>query len=202
MRRGWLWILLIPLSGAIFSLVYVRSNPLIFNESLWSHAHCIKLAGLELYDFADKNEGKFPFHPKGYGNALLLLNEECYFALTGPGYDASPFHQAKRTGAELPEEECGRVYVQGLTKASDQGIALLFDKMPTPGGDHCHFPQRLWAPLGREVWFVGGYSRFVEERDWPTFAEQQIVLLTKEGYTREEAARLFTASPKLDGIGR
>src|SRR5258708_7490107 len=87
--------------------------------------------------------------PPAYGNALLLLDEGCYFALTGPGYDAAAFHVAKRSSTELNEGDCGRVYVQGLSKKSHRGIALLFDKVPTPGGDHCHFPQRLWAPLGR-----------------------------------------------------
>src|SRR5262249_52238369 len=104
MKRRWRWVLLVFVLGAILVVVYVRTNPLVFNESLWQHAHCIKIAGLELEQYAEANGGKFPSHPKGYGNALLLLNADCYFALTGPGYDAAAFHEAKRSGSDLPEE--------------------------------------------------------------------------------------------------
>src|SRR5262249_54228306 len=142
MWRRLRWVLLVLLVLGGLAVLYVRSHPLVFNESLWQHAHCIKIAGLELERYAEENKGKFPHHPGGYGNALLLLSEDCFFALTGPGYDAAAFHAAKRNGRDLAEEECGRVYVQGLTKKSNPEIALLFDKLPTPGGDHCHFPQR------------------------------------------------------------
>jgi hypothetical protein len=58
---------------------------LVFNESAWGHAHCIKLAGLDLLNFAEANGGKFPTHPRGYGDALLLLSNDIDHALTGPG---------------------------------------------------------------------------------------------------------------------
>jgi hypothetical protein len=195
-KRRWRWFLIVVILGVVLAAAYVRANPLIFNESLWNHAHCIKIAGMELELYADANGGRFPSHPRGYGNALLLLNEDCYFALTGPGYEAELFHQAKRDGRVLAENECGRVYVQGLSKRSNAGIALLFDKLPTPGGDHCHFPHRLWAPVGREVWFVGGHSTFIAERDWPQFALEQVELLTKKEFARAEAERLFASKPK------
>jgi len=75
------------------------------------HAHCIKYAGLELEQYASEHGGRFPSHPKGYPSALLLMNEDCFHALTGPGYDAAPLREAKRIGAELAEADCGRVYV-------------------------------------------------------------------------------------------
>lgn len=159
---------------AMLAALYAHANPLIFNESFWGHAHCIKIAGLTLSSYAHSHDGRFPYDARGYGNALLLLDEEVYFTLTGPGYSATPFHDAKKSGKQLPEEECGRVYVQGLTIDSNPEIALLFDKLPTPGGDHCHFVARFWAPLGREVWTVGGGSTFVREREWPEFKRNQV----------------------------
>ena len=195
MIRKWLWLLLLPLLGGTGCYAYVQTHPLVFNESLWSHAHCIKAAGLTLHQWADEHEGKFPYHPKGYPNALLLLDDGCYHTLTGPGYDAAAFHEAKRTGSELREEDCGRVYIQGLTAKSNHEIALLFDKIPTPGGDHAHFPERMWRPLGREIWLVGGGQRFIEESEWQTFASTQIDLLVKEGVDRREAERLFAVQP-------
>jgi hypothetical protein len=196
MLRRLRWLLLIVGLPAAAAVVYVRANPLVFNESFWNHAHCIKAAGLELMNYAEKNGGKFPSHPKGYANALLLLNEDCYFAFSGPGYDEAAFYQAKTSGRDLPEEECGRVYIQGLSQKSDPEIALLFDKRPTPGGDHCHFIDRMMARLGREVWFVGCHSTFVTEDEWPEFTKHQVELLVKEGYPREEVQRLFDSKPK------
>ena len=46
--------------------------------------------------------------------------------------------EAKKTGRKLSEDECGRVYVQGLTNKSNREIALLFDKLPTPDDVESH----------------------------------------------------------------
>ncbi len=158
MQRKWrrLLLALVLLAGGV--ALYVRTHPLVFMET---HAHCIKFAGLELLRYADEHQGRFPVHRNGYGGALLLLDDDCLHTLTGPGYEATPLREAKRAGRHLPEEECGRVYVQGLSRKSNPEIALLFDKLPTPGGDHCPFPARLWAPLGREVLFVSIDEKFV-----------------------------------------
>lgn len=172
--------------------VYVRMHPL---EFMPAHRHCIKIAGLQLANYADGHNGQFPTHPKGYGNALLLVDADCFPMLTGPGYDATPFHKAKLSGQGLAEEDCGRVYVQGLKTTSNSEIAILFDKLPTPGGDHCHLPWRLRAPLGREVWLIGCTHLFVLESEWPEFAKKQVELLVKEGINRQEAERLYASKP-------
>jgi hypothetical protein len=193
MRRWWRWLLLAVALSAVAVFVYAHTHPLVFMKT---HAHCIVCAGGCLNRYADKHEGRFPFHPKGYPAALLLMDEDGFSFLTGPGYDAGPLREAKRTGKDLVEEDCGRVYVQGLTKQSDQRIALLFDKLPTPGGDHCPLPTRLWAPFGREVWFVGAGRRFVLESEWPAFAREQVELLVQEGFDRHKAEWLFASKPK------
>jgi hypothetical protein len=170
------------------SWLYVRTHPLVFLDA---HRHCIKCAGLQLVVYAADHNGRFPYHPKGYGNALLQMNEDSFFAFTGPGYDDAPFHAAKAAGRELAEDECGRVYVQGLSTQNDPELALLFDKLATPGGDHCHLPCRIWAPLGREVWTVGGMHLFVRESEWPEFARKQARMLTDAGFSAEQAERLY-----------
>jgi len=101
----------------------------------------------------------------------------------------------EKAGIELSEEECGRVYIQGLTKKSNPELALIFDRLPTPGGDHCHLPFRVWAPLGREVWLVGLGHIFVRESEWPEFSRKQVELLVQEGFERKEAERLFALQP-------
>ncbi|MDZ4817505.1 MAG: hypothetical protein SGJ20_00875 [Planctomycetota bacterium] len=197
MKRRWKWLLVFLLLTLpiLAGWAYVRANPLVFNESFWHHAHCIKIAGLELEGYAEQHNGQFPSHPRGYPNALLLMDENCFSTLTGPGYDETPLLEAKRTGRQLTEAECGRVYIQGLTQKSNPRLVLLFDKLPTPGGDHCHFLGRMSAPLGREVWYVGTGHEFIEENQWPTFAANQVQLLVQEGYDPAEAQRLYASQP-------
>ena len=180
------------------AVVYIKSHPLVFNESFWEHAHCIKAASLALSNYADSHHGQFPSHPGGYGDALLLLNVDWFYALTGPGYDETPFIEAKREGKHLPEEECGRVYIQGLTTktiAPQSKLAILFDKLPTPGGDHCHFLPRIWAPLGAKLALRTARWNSSKSKPGP-HSREQIELLAKEGIARDEAERLYASQPK------
>lgn len=176
-----------------FCACYVRMHPLVFNESFWEHAHCINATGVALEGYAFDHGGRYPSHTNGYGDALLLLENVWLPALTGPGYDAGVFERARRTGQIVPEKECGRVYVQGLSQTNNSGIALFFDKKPTPG-DHCHFLRRIWAPSVREVWMIGG-DEAIRETEWPAFARRQVELLVAAGMAREQAERYYTEQP-------
>ena len=67
---------------------YVRAPPLVFNESLLGHAHCIKCAGFSFRIYATDHGETFPCHTNGYGDALLLTRNEvgsAWACLTGPG---------------------------------------------------------------------------------------------------------------------
>src|SRR5262249_37650919 len=148
-------ILCVMVAVVAFCAFYVRAHPLVFNESFFEHAHCIVITGLAFKSYASDHGGQFPADTNGYGNALLQLTNyvnDFWAGLTGPGYDGRVFADAAQTGRRIPEVECGRVYVQGLSETNDPNIAMFFDKMPTPGGDHCHGFHRLFAPLAREVW--------------------------------------------------
>lgn len=175
---------------------YVRTHPLVFNESFWGHAHCIKGGGMHLKVYAHDHDGRYPFHTNGYGDALILVNGGWDAALTGPGYDAMVFDRARKSGEDAPEFEFGRVYVQGLSETNDSKIAILFDKLPTPGGDHCHLFRRMFAPLGREVWTIGGDMNFIPESRWPTFAKEQVELLVAAGIARKQAETYYFESSK------
>ena len=172
----------------------MRSHPLVFNESFLSHAHCIVQTGLALRIYASDHGGHFPTDTNGYGNALLCVSNEVsgfWGCLTGPGYDGSAFAEAAQTGRPIPESKCGRVYVQGLKESDDATIAMLFDKLPTPGGDHTHGLSRLSAPLGREVSFIDGSHRFIPETAWPQFCREQIEKLITTGMAKEKAERIY-----------
>ena len=177
----------------LFAVGYVRWHPLVFNESLWEHAHCMPQATLSLLTYASDNGGRFPSNTNGYGDALLLATNYiagAWGSFTGPGYDAKVFAEAARTGRHIPEKACGRVYVQGLSQTNDPRIAMLFDKVAAPP-DHCQFPRRLWAGFFREVGFVDGSWRPVSVGQWPSFAKEQIDLLVQAGFSRDHAEQLY-----------
>jgi hypothetical protein len=164
----------------LFSIIYVRAHPLVFNESFFGHAHCMKSAGLGLESYAADHGGRFPFHTNGSAAALALPIPGGYCSdseLSGPGYIT-------------------RVYVQGMSRADDGKIAILFDKVPTPGGDHCHLFQRMRAPLGREVYTIGGGMRFIPESKWSEFSREQIELLVGAGIPRPQAEAYYSESPR------
>lgn len=191
-RRRWPVALAFLIIGAIGITAYVRAHPLVFMKT---HQHCIKCAGMILHSYAEEHEGVFPSHPKGYGNALLLLDEDVLYCVNGPGYDTDVLVAAKRNGTDLPESAFGRVYIQGLNpsklKSGSSAVVVLFDKLPTPGGDHCHLPGRMWASLAREVLYADGQRMVVAESEWPEFSIRQIELLVLEGFDRTEAERLY-----------
>jgi hypothetical protein len=180
----------------------VGFKPLVFNESWYSHKHCIKQWGVAVQVYANDHAGAFPAHPLGYAAALQLLmrppdyNMGTYLVMGAPGgYTGKVFEVANANGTWVREADCGRVYVQGLREDSNPQIALLFDKQPSPG-DHAHGWRRWNAPLRREVCLVDGSMVVIEESAWLEFARKQIELLVEAGIPRERAVALYTEKPK------
>jgi hypothetical protein len=195
MTRRRFWLKVVLAGGAVagaFCVYYVKSHPLVFNESLWQHAHCMPQASMALVTYAHDHNGRFPYHTNGYGDALLMLTPDLAapYCLTGPGYGTAAFDEAIASGGNVDERRCGRVYVQGLSQTNDTRIAILFDKVAAPP-DHCHFPRRLWHGFSRDVGFVDGDWRSVRVAKWPEFVREQVELLTEAGFTREQAQRLY-----------
>lgn len=177
----------------------VGYKPLVYNESIYGHVHCIGQIAISLNVYANDNGGRYPSHTNGYGDALLMMFDLVGGQgdlLSGPCYRGKVFEDAFRLKSDVPESECGRVYVQGLTDSSHPDIVLVFDKQPTHGGDHTHGWHKLSAPLGREVKAIGHAHRFISEREWPEFARKQIELLVEAGIPRERALALYTEKPK------
>jgi len=144
--------------------------------------------------WAHDHGGQFPFHTNGYGDALLMMTNYSVVLgpLTGPGYDTKVFEEAKATNGNVPEECCGRVYVQGLWDTNSPEIAVLFDKLASPG-DHRGGFRRLWAPFGREVGHLDGSMQFIRDPEWPGFVAKQIKLLEAAGIPKSEAERLYSS---------
>ncbi len=192
-QRYWTRIALVgSLFCIAFCIYYVKSHPLVFNESLWQHAHCMPQAASAFRLYAEENGRRFPYHTNGYGDALLMTTPEraWFYYLTGPGYNTSAFEDALSSNGNVDENRCGRVYVQGLSETNDARIAILFDKVAAPP-DHCHFPQRLWRGYVREVLFVNGDWRTVPVAQWPDFVQQQMGFLMEAGFSKKHAQELY-----------
>src|ERR1700749_3071844 len=186
------YIAAVGLVVAVSGYAYIKAHPLIFNESFFEHAHCIDIADGMMQQYAHDHGGQFPSSTDGYGDALLLLvadDPHSAIFFTGPCFDEKPFVKAIKNSSHMPESECGRVYVQGLTVSNSPAIVLLFDKIPTPGGDHCHMWDRFKMPLGREVLLIGGHD-WVDETNWPPYSSNQVKLLVQAGFSRKKAEDL------------
>jgi hypothetical protein len=188
-RSRRLTLAVMAMAAAALVVWYVKSHPLVFNESLWQHAHCMPQAGLAFRQYAMDHHGRFPYSTNGYGDALLLMSNEMGSSW-GPSYDSGVFAEASRTGRHVPEQACGRVYVQGLGDTNNPEIAILFDKVAAPP-DHCHFPRRLWWGFVREACFVDGSWRMIPIAEWSDFAHRQTELLAADGFPRAQAQQLY-----------
>ncbi|MGJ8644766.1 MAG: hypothetical protein ACSHX9_15265 [Luteolibacter sp.] len=163
-----------------FSVIVVAAYRWAFPPS---HEHCIKVAGMFFHSYASDHEGKFPESERGWGDALLKLHDydgsDNFAFVVGVDDDGSHLLYALRTGSDVDEDRCTRVYVQGLTKDSSGQIAILFDRESVPGGDH--FRSRFGEPL-REFLRVDQSSGKVLDPDWPEFVATQRQFLREQGF--------------------
>ena len=163
-----------------------------------AHEHCSKGTGLALHLYASDHEGRYPFHTNGFGDAILLVLKENpsedVRLFTAPGDDGRMFKGCLEKGLDVPEEKCTRIYIQGLSEENAQDdVVMMFDKYPTPGGDHF---RRPWGPLIRDVIMCDGHVQFMPEERWPAFAKEQIERLVKLGFKRPELEKLFNVQSR------
>ena len=141
--------------------------------------------------YAMDHNGSLPSDTNGFGNALLLLVKSNYCGvgeITGPGDDGRVFREALKTGARIPEENCSRIYVQGLTETNNPSIAILWDKKSSHGGDHF---RRPWGPLLREACLLDGSMQVISEKDWSSFVSNQVEMLVQDGIPRTTALHYY-----------
>jgi hypothetical protein len=154
------------------------------------HRHCMKIAGLVLRDYASEHGGAFPHHTNGFGDALLSLVREDPSNvpfICGPGDDGHVFSHALAHALHVPEEQCSRVYVQGLTETNYPGICVLFDRRSVPGGDHFYGSGK---PV-REACLLDGSMQTIPDGRWAEFSRQQVEPLIEAGFTREKALQYY-----------
>lgn len=108
----------------------------------------------------------------------------------GPGDDGHILKNALAQGLHVPEDQCTRVYVQGLGETNSPEICILFDRNSVKGGDHFYGTgKRL-----REVCMADGSMETVTDERWPEFSRKQVELLMETGFKREKALELYPAA--------
>ena len=181
----------IPLTVAAIVVISITAWCMLRPER---HQHCIKSAIFILFGYANEHGGTYPKSDRGWGDAMLSFasgpddtNWVRFFV--GVDDDGAHLIRALKTGEDVIEEQCTRIYVQGLTEKSDSGIAILFDRESVKGGDHFRgLPgqQRL-----REVITVGGTHQMIKDPEWPSFVARQRKLLRNEGFADSEISRYY-----------
>jgi len=174
-----------------FNLIYSNRH---------AHQHCIKQAGLAFRLYSNENHGRLPYSTNGFGNALLLLAGDSSTndytggflnCLCGPDDDGRFFAGAIHAHAAVPEDQCSRVYIQGLDETNDPQICILFDRHSCRGGDHFRSP---WGPWVREVCLLDGSMQVIPDEQWPEFSRQQVERLVAAGFSRTNALHFYPAA--------
>ncbi|MBE0545056.1 MAG: hypothetical protein IH623_27265 [Verrucomicrobia bacterium] len=195
------WLLGLAVSLGLLLLTVVGAFLVIGHFNLFgAHQHCSKGLGLLLRQYASNHDGNYPVHTNGFGDALLLLITEDDHAnlrhLVAPGDDGKMLLECLEKNLDVPEEKCSRIYIQGLSETNgDDGVALVFDAYPTPGGDHF---RRPWGKPIRDVVMASGSVEFIPEMRWPAFAQDQIERLVRLGRERRELEKLFGVNSSAD----
>ena len=101
----------------------------IYYNSKYVHQHCIKLTGLAFELYSRDHQGQLPFSTNGFGNALSLLVKGDYLPgvawICGPDDDGHIFKEVLQNNSIVPEDQCSRVYIQGLNESNDSNICIL-----------------------------------------------------------------------------
>ena len=158
------------------------------------HQHCIKGAGIAFQIYSSAYQGQLPFSTNGFGNALLILAKEdpsCIHNICGPDDDGHIFTDALKNNSSVSEDQCSRVYIQGLSESSDPQIWLLFDRNSCRGGDHFRSP---WGHRVREVCMLDGSMQVISHEHWPEFSLNQVELLVAAGFSRTNALHFYPSA--------
>jgi len=147
--------------------------------------------------YSQEHAGALPYHTNGFGDALLLLVKDQLLpnvsGICGPGDNGVVLSNALARGTDVPEEQCSRVYVQGLSESNNSMICVLFDRHSVPGGDHFYGRGK---PI-REVCLLDGSMQTIGDAKWPEFSRQQVELLIAAGWTREKALTYYPAAAPI-----
>ena len=158
------------------------------------HRHCIRAVPMILGEYAAANGGKYPASDRGWADALLELSKTDatdswipYFV--GVDDHGELFTRALIDHSDIPESKCTRIYVQGLSESSNPGIAVVFDRFSTQGGDH--WRGNFSQPKLREAVLLDGSMKVIKDADWAAFETHQRELLQEAGFSMEQIEAIY-----------
>jgi len=144
--------------------------------------------------YEEDHNGQLPVSTNGFGNALLILAKEYpdyIHNICGPDDDGHIFKNAIKNNSTVLENQCSRVYAQGLSETNDLQICILFDRNSCKGGDHFRSP---WGHRVREGCLLDGEMVVISDEKWPEFSRQQVDLLIAAGFSRTNALHFYPAA--------
>ncbi|MCC6354973.1 MAG: hypothetical protein IT577_13875 [Verrucomicrobiae bacterium] len=162
-----------------------------------SHS-CILAVMLALESYAKEHDGHYPGGETSAEASLSLLHRSGDLdpgTLRGMTIPEGVTRSVLEGGGLLSPESCGWHYVDGLTRADDRELALLWCKEPLGhNGDRSR-------DGGRQVGFLGGEVRWISGARWTAFLEDQTRRLAQRGPRALAGAPLVTGSIVLpDGM--
>lgn len=185
------WLLV---SVTFFGLLVGLIGTWFWSLGHYVHQHCIKQAGFTFRIYSSDHQGRLPFSTNGFGDALLILvraDPPSMHSLCGPGDDGRLFNEALQNNSVVPEDQCSRVYIQGLSETNDPQLCILFDRNSCRGGDHFRSP---WGHRVRELCLLDGSMQVIADEHWPEFSETQVELLVAAGFARTNALHFYPAA--------
>lgn len=161
----------------------------------YGRSHCCILAVmLALESYAKEHDGHYPGGEKSAEASLSLLHRSGDLdpgTLRGMTIPEGVARSVLEGGGLLSPESCGWHYVDGLTRADDRELALLWCKEPLGhNGDRSRDGRR-------QVVFVGGDVRWISEARWAAFLDDQERRLALRGQRALAGAPLVTGSIEL-----
>jgi hypothetical protein len=155
---------------------------------------CIILVEGALEQYAMENAGRYPTGESSPEASLSLLCRSNYlnaYTIRGMIVPEDTVLKILDSGGLLGPDTCGWHYADGLTRADDTRIALLYCKQPLG-----HNGQRT-KDGGRQVVFVGGNIQWISGGKWPSFLQEQEELLSKRSDRAKSGSPLVYASIEL-----
>ncbi len=161
----------------------------------YGQSHCC-ISGMEgsLEMYAEEHVGHYPTGEASPEASLSLLCRSNYldaYTIRGMTVPEKTVKTILESGGLLGPDTCGWHYTDGLTRADDQRIALLYCKQPLG-----HNGERT-KDGGRQVVFVGGNIEWISGEKWPSFIQEQKELLSKRSDRAESGKPLVEAIIEL-----
>ncbi len=147
-----------------------------------------------LEQYADDHGGRYPAGESSPEASLSLLYREKQidaYTLRGMIVPEKTTRDILEQGKLLGPESCGWHYTEGLTKADDEHLALLWVKAPLG-----HNGERT-RDGGRQVVFVQGNIQWISGNKWDSFLAEQKSLLAQRSDRAEAGLPLVEAFIEL-----